>query len=61
MNEGRDEKATYALKSPVEEIVRVLLEDAVCTDGAGHKQWYLERIAKELGIELPEHDEGVPA
>ncbi len=61
MNEGRDEKATYALKNPVAEIVRVLLGDAVCTDGAHHKQWYLERIASELGIELPEHDEGIPA
>lgn len=37
-----------------------LLQEAVQTDGAHHKQWYLEQIAGRLGIELPEHDEGIP-
>lgn len=36
-----------------------LLHSAVTTDGGHHKQWYLERIAEELGIALPEHDEGI--
>lgn len=40
--------------------LRDILSDAVTTDGANHKQWYLEQIAKELLIELPEHNEGTP-
>lgn len=36
-----------------------LLQEAVQTDGGHHKQWYLEEIAKILGIILPEHDEGI--
>lgn len=39
--------------------VAELLAGAVTTDGAHHKQWYLERIAERLGISLPEHDEGI--
>jgi hypothetical protein len=27
-----------------------LAEKALCTDGEHHKQWYLEQIAKELGL-----------
>lgn len=26
--------------------------EALCCDGAHHKQWYLEQIAKELGVDL---------
>ena len=32
-------------------VVRSLVEDALTTDGAHHKQWYLEQIARYL--ELP--------
>lgn len=39
--------------------IAALLCDAVQTDGAHHKQWFLEQIAAKLGIELPEHDEGI--
>ena len=35
------------------------LKEAVCIDGAHHKQWFLEKIAKTLNIELPEHEEGI--
>jgi hypothetical protein len=36
------------------ETIRALLSEALHVDGARHKQWYLEQIAKELGIS--EHD-----
>ena len=39
--------------------VKCLLQSAVCCDGAHHKQWYLEEIAKQLNCELPEHDKGI--
>jgi len=32
--------------------VRDLIIGALTTDGEHHKQWYLERIAEVLGIEL---------
>ena len=38
-----------------------ILCDAVTTDGAHHKQWYLEQIAEIMEVALPEHDEGIPA
>jgi len=41
-------------------------KDGLVTDGANHKQWYLERILEELGVDLAvlvcdglEWDEGV--
>jgi hypothetical protein len=40
-------------------VVRTLTEDALTTDGAHHKQWYLEQIASYL--ELPvtaDHEPG---
>lgn len=37
-----------------EETVRSLIEDALDTDGAHHKQWYLERIYAMLGFSLEE-------
>jgi len=37
-----------------------LLQEAVQTDGGHHKQWYLEQIAARLGVDLPEHDPGIP-
>lgn len=36
--------------------VQSLIEDGLGTGGAHHKQWYLEQIAKELGIELNEEE-----
>lgn len=39
--------------------VEELLVDAVDTPGEHHKQWFLEEIAQRLGIDLPEHEEGV--
>ena len=36
-----------------------LVRKAVITDGAHHKQWYLERIAQRLELSLPDHDEGI--
>ena len=36
-----------------------LLNNGVCYDGGHHKQWYLERIAEALGIELEEHEAGI--
>ncbi len=42
----------------VPRIVDALCE-AVVTDGAHHKQWYLEQIAGIMEVALPEHDEGI--
>ena len=39
--------------------LKEMLLNAVSTDGADHKQWYLEQIAEAFDIELPDHDEGV--
>ena len=39
-----------------------LVREALSTDGAHHKQWYLEMIALLIGIELPdegEYEEGI--
>lgn len=35
--------------------VAVLLRDAVTTDGAHHKQYYLEQLAAALRVTLPDH------
>ena len=32
--------------------VKEIIHEALCTDGAHHKQWYLEQIALKLGIDL---------
>lgn len=40
-------------------VLTTLLREAVLTDGNHHKQWYLEQIAKSLGIDLPDHESGV--
>jgi hypothetical protein len=39
-------------------VISLLLIDAVNTDGAHHKQWYIEKIAAVMGVELPPHEEG---
>lgn len=39
--------------------LKYMLQKAVTTDGGHHKQWYLEQLAAELEVELPEHDEGI--
>lgn len=36
-----------------------LIKEGIETDGAHHKQWYLEKIADLLNIDLPDHDPGV--
>jgi len=43
----------------VREQLSEILNDAVNTDGAHHKQYYLEKIAEMFEIVLDEHDEGV--
>lgn len=35
------------------------LSDGVQIDGEGHKQWALEEVARLMGVDLPEHDQGV--
>lgn len=39
--------------------VAVLLQEAVTTDGAHHKQWYLEQLAAALRVVLPDHAPGI--
>lgn len=34
--------------------VELLAFDALVTDGAHHKQWYLERILEECGYDIEE-------
>jgi len=38
-----------------------LFVDALTTDGSHHKQWYLEKIANELGIAIRDfnYDKGI--
>lgn len=36
------------------EKIRELVKEALYTDGAHHKQWYLEEIGKLVGINLDE-------
>ena len=43
--------------------IKELCISGLLTDGAHHKQWYLEQIAKVLGIELVaelEYEKGTP-
>lgn len=32
-----------------EDQIELLVKEALCTDGAHHKQWYLEQILKLMG------------
>lgn len=41
--------------------IAAILGAAVTTDGAHHKQHDLEEIAQLLGVELPDHEPGIPA
>lgn len=52
--------ASYVQANPFdEEKLETLLLEAVDTDGAHHKQWYLEQIAEMFGITLQKHEEGI--
>jgi hypothetical protein len=56
-----EERRSRAATEQERFVVRSLIEDALTTDGAHHKQWYLEQIARYL--ELPvtaDHEPGVP-
>lgn len=44
---------------PVSDDIADLIKDASVTDGAHHKQWFVEEIARRLKIELPEHESGI--
>lgn len=46
---------TERQKAELENLVR----DAVVTDGAHHKQWYLMQIAEMLDIQVPLGDGGI--
>lgn len=46
------------LSKQVDKIEKLVLE-ALETDGAHHKQWFLAEIAKALQIDLDDVDEGV--
>ena len=44
--------------------VKRLIEDGLCTDGAHHKQWYIEEIAKALKLKMElrsgrDYEEGI--
>lgn len=47
-------------RDPYSEIEQLIIA-GLCTDGAHHKQWYLEQIAKLLGIDLSaiDYDRGM--
>lgn len=53
-----DQRATAAL---TRQAIADILAAAVTTDGAHHKQADLEEIAALLGIDLPDHEPGIPA
>ena len=46
------------VQQPVNEI-KVLVNQALTTDGAHHKRWYLEGIAILLHSPMPEHEKGI--
>jgi len=53
-------KRTYRMSTIIR--VKNLIDEGLCTDGGHHKQWYLEQIAEELGLEVagPEiREEGI--
>jgi len=35
-----------------EKKIKNLISDGLCTDGAHHKQWYLEEIGKVCGMKI---------
>ena len=35
------------------------INSALSTDGAHHKQWYLEELALLLGVKTEEHEKGI--
>ena len=43
------------------ESIEILIVEGLQTDGGHHKQWYLEKIAQELEIDLNdiEHEKGI--
>jgi hypothetical protein len=46
----------------IRDIVAQLALEGLVTDGAHHKQWFLEQILETMGVEnIPDHDPGVPA
>ena len=44
------------------ESVESLIRSALTTDGAHHKQWYIEQIAAGLGIDISsvDYERGIP-
>lgn len=62
--ELKNDKVVYftgelKMTSNEEHTLKDLIREAICTDGGHHKQWYLEKIAQLLKIELPDHDPGI--
>jgi hypothetical protein len=43
-------------------VLKELVRDGITEDAAHHKQWYLEQIAKNLGIDISdlEYERGIP-
>lgn len=39
-------------------VLRMFISEALTTDGAQHKQWYLEQIADRFHLNMPEHQPG---
>jgi len=48
------------LNNKTENEIIELVEEAITVEGGHHKQWYLVRIARILGINVNDVDEGVP-
>ena len=44
-----------------EQTIKDLIMDALSIDGEHHKQWYLEEIARRLGLDIPNfaYEEGI--
>lgn len=39
--------------------ISLLVWDALQTDRAHHKQWYLEKIAELMELDMPPHEKGI--
>lgn len=55
-------QANGVTKKLRKQMLKELIEGGLSTDGAHHKQWYLEQIAELMGIKIKKDDyeEGIP-
>ena len=56
-----DNKNCDRMNSERQQVIN-LIQQGLMTDGAHHKQWYLEEILKRMNVrnaEIPDHEDGI--